>query len=86
MPRWIKGDFPIQSGVAMTKPKDALIAKAAAAFQQGEFANPTKAARSILADYYGSGVWALTDKQQARKEKYLADRINVFIRRSAERS
>lgn len=86
MPRHTPRNFKIESGVALTKPKDALIAKAADAFQRGEHDSREKAGYAILADYYGSGVWVLTDKQQDRKAKYLGSLIKALIQRSDERS
>lgn len=88
MPRKKGQPKPIVSAIRQGVPippkrKEALIAKAAAACQRGEYENPTHAAHSFVNDYYLCDVWARDEATQYdRKVRHLAALIKAIIRRS----
>lgn len=84
MPRWTpRTDIgPITRGALPVKPKDALIAHAAA-LCRADGGSARKAAVAVLSDYFGAGLWELDDAAQERKIRYLAERISAFLRRNS---
>ena len=75
-------DFTVEPAPLPVKPKDALIAHAAGLCCADDI-SARKGAVAVLADYFGAGVWELDDAAQDRKIRYLAERINAFIRRNS---